>query len=100
MSEQARVNAEGQCLRVTGPLDFETVLRLEREGERWLREQGSADCCIDLSGVSFCNSAGTALLLSWQRTAHATGKHLSIENPPENLLAMVRLGGLESVLLK
>jgi phospholipid transport system transporter-binding protein len=83
---------------VDGVLDFASVIPLEKEGETWLREQAPASCRLDLSGVSGCNSAATALLLSWLRTARAAGKTLAVDNVPQGLRALMHLAGLEDVL--
>jgi phospholipid transport system transporter-binding protein len=86
------------CMRVEGVLDFNTVIPLEPRGAAWLREQAPAACRLDLSGVTRSNSAGTALLLSWLRAAHAVDKNLAIENVPQSLRGMMHLAGLEDVL--
>jgi len=85
-------------MRVAGGIDFASVLLLEREGEAWLKGQAPAECRVDLSAVSSCNSAATALLISWLRTATAAGKTLAIEQVPQNLEALLRLGGLDDLL--
>lgn len=83
---------------VIGEVDFASVVSLEPEGEHWLREQAPAVCHLDFTGLSRCNSAVMALLLSWLRTARAMNKNLVIENIPEGLLGQMHLAGLEDIL--
>lgn len=98
MSIAASLAFTGDCMRVAGAVDFDSVLALEREGDAWLRGAAPVKCRVDLSAVSRCNSAGTALLLSWRRTAAAVGKVLAIEQVPPGLEALIHLGGLDDAL--
>ena len=98
MNEPAQLVFDGDRMRVCGVVDFATVVELEQQGAKWLREQAPPVCRLDLGGVSRSNSAGTALLLSWLRTARVLGKDLSIENVPVTLRKMMLLAGLEDVL--
>jgi anti-anti-sigma factor len=98
MSIAASLAFTGDCMRVAGEVDFASVVALERDGEAWLRGAAPVNCRVNLSAVSDCNSAGTALLLSWRRTAAAVGKVLAIEQVPQSLAALIHLGGLDDVL--
>ncbi|MCK7495568.1 MAG: STAS domain-containing protein [Comamonadaceae bacterium] len=63
------------------------------------RKQARRQCVVSTwASVSRSNSAGTALLLSWLRTARVLGKDLAIENVPVTLRKMMLLAGLEDVL--
>jgi phospholipid transport system transporter-binding protein len=85
-------------MHLSGILDFVTVVSLQTEGDTWLREQAPANCTLDMSGVTQSNSAGTALLLAWLRTAGSSGKSLDVEHIPENLRALMELAGLEHLM--
>jgi phospholipid transport system transporter-binding protein len=98
MNGVARLSFDGAFMRVHGEVDFSSVISLEQQGEAWLFESAPVDCHLDLSGVSRCNSAGTALLLSWLRSARAAGKELTVENIPEGLRGLISLAGLETLL--
>jgi len=95
MSNTASLSFTGDCMRVAGEVDFDSVVALERDGESWLRGPAPVNCRVNLNAVSHCNSAGTALLLSWRRTAAAAGKVLAIEQVPQSLEALIHLGGLD-----
>jgi len=98
MSNTASLSFTGDCMRVAGEVDFDSVVALERDGESWLRGPAPVNCRVNLNAVSHCNSAGTALLLSWRRTAAAAGKVLAIEQVPQSLEALIHLGGLDDAL--
>lgn len=99
MAGVASLSFSDDCMSVAGVIDFVSVIDLEAKGEHWLRERAPLVCRVDLSAVSDCNSAGTALLLSWLRTANSVGKQLNIEHLPQSLSALMRLGGLDRLLL-
>jgi phospholipid transport system transporter-binding protein len=98
VSEAAQLAFDADRMRLSGVVDFVTVISLEQQGEAWLREQAPQRCRLDLGGVSRCNSAGTALLLGWLRAAGSVGKELTIENVPGTLRGMMLLAGLEDML--
>ena len=88
----------GDHMHLSGILDFVTVVSLQPEGDTWLREQAPANCTLDMSGVTQSNSAGTALLLAWLRTACSSGKSLDIAHIPDSLRALMELAGLEHLM--
>ncbi len=98
MSKEASITFTGDSMQLEGVLDFANVVDLQEQGAAWLRDRAPASCRLDLGGVTGSNSAGTTLLLGWLRSAAAAGKHLSIENFPDSLRALMHLGGLDEVL--
>lgn len=96
--DPARLETEQDRILLFGGIDFTNVMALEKRGSSWLREQAPAECRLDLAGVSHCNSAIAALLLSWMRTAQAAGKRIAMENPPAELQGIMELAGLEDAL--
>lgn len=87
-----------ETLRVHGWIDFDTVVNAEPLGRQWLTTQAPQQCYIDLGGVQYSNSAGITLLLSWLRAAADTRKSVTLVRIPDDLLSIIRLGGLEDVL--
>lgn len=85
-------------LVLAGVLDFETVVALDADGSRWLRETAPAACRLDLSGVTHSTSAGVALVLGWLRTAGKAGKRLQITHVPADMAALIRVTGLQALL--
>lgn len=100
MSKLASLSFDKDSARIEGVIDFSTVVELRDAGERWLKDQAPAQCCFDLSGVKECNSAATALLLDWLRTAKAEKKELAITHVPQRLRDLMQLAELEDVLAK
>jgi len=98
MSAGASLEFSEDCMQLSGELDFASVVPLLGEGDAWLRETAPAACRLDMGAVTRCNSAGNALLLAWLRTAAAAGKSLRVEHPPESLVALMQLAGLDKVL--
>jgi phospholipid transport system transporter-binding protein len=59
---------------------------------------GSGDSRFDLSAVKRCDSSAVALLLAWQRAAHARGQHLELEGVPASLCSLASLYGVNSLI--
>jgi len=53
---------------------------------------------IDLDQADCASTAGVALLLEWSTWSRANGKRLSYANAPANLIALVKLNGVEELL--
>jgi|GEM_PF-494605 len=87
-----------ETLHVRGRLDFDSVVSAELLGRQWLTTQALQQCYIDLGGVEYSNSAGITLLLSWFRAAADTKKSVTLTHTPDDLLSIIRLGGLEDIL--
>jgi phospholipid transport system transporter-binding protein len=97
MSSRAILSIDGNTLTLSGELDHESVLRVDAEGQQWLRGQAQVQCNIELSGVTYTSSAGIALLLGWLRVAEQQHKTLHILRAPANLIALAKVGGLEGL---
>jgi ABC-type transporter Mla MlaB component len=100
MTSSATLNISESVARVEGVVDFDSVVSLKTTGEQWLKGNAPAACSFDFSGVSDCNSAATALLLDWLRTAKILNKQVTIVQVPTRLRDLMTLAGLEDVLAK
>ena len=95
-AEPFHVDGDG-TVRVSGPLTFDTVEAVRaaaRAGmgpERW-REGALA---FDLGGVRTADSAGLALLVSWQRAARREGGGIHFRGTPPALRAIAGLCGVD-----
>ncbi len=98
MNEIAKLNIDKDSARIEGVIDFSTVVELRDAGTQWLKNSAPAQCQFDFSGVEACNSAATALLLDWLRTASAVKKDLAITHVPQRLRDLMQLAELEDVL--
>lgn len=98
MNGSATLDFSTDGMHLVGEVDFANVVELAHKGDSWLRERAPDRCRLELGGVTRCNSAGTALLLAWMRTASSAGKQLSVDNPPASLTALMQLSGLQHLL--
>ncbi len=95
---RAALAINGNRLSISGVLDFESVLDLDAKGQEWVAAAAPANCEIDLADVTYSSSVGIALVLGWMRAAQKAGKALSVKNVPADMLALVRVSGLDTVL--
>lgn len=77
-----------------GELDIATVPEL-RERLLGLLGPGVRLLIIDLSGVSFCDVAGLAVLIGTQRRATARGIVVRLAAPRPQVLKLLRITGLD-----
>lgn len=66
--------------------------------DRGLAAIRGGDLAIDLAGVAKVDSAAVALLLAWQRAAHAQGGCLALANVPPALASLATLYGIDALL--
>ena len=64
-------------------------------GEAAIRD---GDSRFDLSAVKRCDSSAVALMLAWQRAAHARGLKLELEVVPASLCSLATLYGVNSLI--
>jgi len=83
-------------LRVSGELSFKTVPAFVASNKNLFGSDDSID--VDLSNVSRADSAGVALLIEWQRQAQKQKKSIYFINTPPQMLAIVRLSGVDDLL--
>src|SRR3712207_158744 len=94
-----QANTSGTCLvvQVSGEMDYQTVSFFRgRIGEEIARSQGRV--VLDLSAVSFCDSAGLSVLLWAWRRAEGAGSVLVLACVPPNLRRMLSMTGVDGVL--
>lgn len=82
-------------LELVGHVDFDNVVSLLREGEVWIDQTAGSDCPVSFAGVTHSNSAGVALIMGLRRHAGHSRKTMRIVHVPENLISIIRLGGLD-----
>ncbi|AEG67846.1 lipid asymmetry maintenance protein MlaB [Ralstonia solanacearum] len=88
-------------LTLSGPLTHREAPRILREGEAQLSQASQAGTVavqVDCAGLSQVDSSALAVLLSWQRTAQATGIALDIAAAPEALRNLATLYGVDALL--
>lgn len=86
-----------QIFSLSGNLTFDTVLALREQGRQFLIDH--ADVQFDLRGVTVCDSSGLALLIDWLRFSKQRGKVISFAHMPEQLLAIAKVSGVDTLVL-
>ncbi len=98
MAPRATVSVSADTLTLSGVLDFDSVLDVDLQGQRWLQGPAATESTVNLSGLSYSSSVGIALLLGWLRVAQQHKKKIRIVALPGNLAALANVGGLNDFL--
>lgn len=98
MDSKINVIINDNVLTLSGVLDHQSVLDASPQGQLWLGTSATQECYLDLGLVTYSNSAGIALLLSWLRTARKYKKNLRIISLPDNISALAQVSGLDELL--
>lgn len=99
MAVWASVCVKGDTLIMTGVLNHETVLEVDKQGRQWISAAEARECKIDLGAITYSSSAGIALLLGWLRMAEQQKKTLQFLQAPASMVALAKVGGLEDLLV-
>ena len=98
MAAEALAVAADGVVRVSGPLTFDTVEAVRRAAARAGAgpDRGREEALtFDLAGVGPADSAGLALLVSWQRAARRAGGRIHFRGTPPALRAIAGLCGVD-----
>ena len=79
---------------IVGELDSGTCGQLAGAFERELASPQLAKLVLDLSGLTFVDSAGTRMLILLERQAGERGTEVDVVPAPEEVTALLRLSGL------
>lgn len=82
--------------RLSGTAGIASARALLEAGSAAFRGQPQVE--LDLSGVSAADGAGLAVLLAWLSRARSAGQTLRFVAMPENLTALARVCGVDSML--
>jgi anti-sigma B factor antagonist len=83
-------------MTVCGELDMATTADL-RDQILTVLQETAAPVIIDLSGVTFCDASGLALLVGAQRRAKRLGLAVVLAGPPRTMSKLLRITGLDRV---
>ena len=88
------------CLtvRFVGELDHAAAAGAMRAVTAAAEEFMPRRCVLDLSGLSFMDSSGVAVILRAKRMLSATGAELVVSSPPEQARRVLLLAGLSPLL--
>jgi anti-sigma B factor antagonist len=83
-----------QVIEVRGELDSGTSEELLETFRQVVAESGTGTITLDLSGVSFVDSAGTRSIILLQREARERGASVTIAAPPADVTELLRTAGV------
>jgi len=84
--------------KLSGRMSFDTAADILRNSEEMFTQHTSIR--VDLSGVTYTDSAGLALLLEWITWANHTVREIRFEGMPKKILDIARTTEVESLLKK
>jgi anti-sigma B factor antagonist len=92
-----RIHQALAVMKLSGVADFHTAPIL-RTGGVELIDQGHRHLVIDLSQVTFCDSAGLNALINIWNTASRAGGSMTLSAVPDKLQRILALTGLDTAL--
>ena len=95
--EACVVKVDDEVLAISGDMVFSTAVRLRVEGERLIPAMRDR-IRINLSQVGRVGSVGISVLMCWIRLAQALGKTIEFVSVPDELLDVIRVGGVDNVI--
>ena len=78
-----------------GELDHHSSRKMLRDLDELLDEYMPRDCALNLSGLSFMDSSGIALIIKVSRRMSALGGRTWIENPSKQPYRVIDAAGIE-----
>ncbi len=92
-----RVDSKGGVLRLqlTGELDHHAAAGAMKEIDGALDRFLPVDCVLDLSGLTFMDSSGIAVILRVHKRMQALGGRAAVINPSRQPLRVLDASGIE-----
>ena len=81
-----------------GELDHHAAGSANRKVEELIEAYFPRDCVIDMSGMTFMDSSGIAVILKAYRQMNAMGGRLWIENVPPQPMRVLDASGIERLI--
>lgn len=82
-------------IHLSGELDHHGAREATRTIDNVLDRYMPRDCALDMSGVSFMDSSGIAVILKAERHMRETGGRCSIENPAIQAMRVIDASGID-----
>lgn len=95
MEIRADYGAGRLVIHMAGELDHHCAREAMSSIERLLDEYMPRDAVLDMSGLTFMDSAGIALILKTERLMRVSGGRASIANPAKQPLRVLDASGIE-----
>jgi stage II sporulation protein AA (anti-sigma F factor antagonist) len=85
-------------MHLSGELDHHSARDAMRGIESALDEYLPRDTALDLSGVTFMDSSGIALMLKVERRMRETGGRCTVENPSRQPMRVIDASGIDRLI--
>lgn len=90
--------ADGRLiLYLKGELDHHSAKHAMKAIEQTMEECLPRQCVLDMSGLTFMDSSGIALILKAHKLAQAQGGRVCVENPTRQVLRVMETSGIERI---
>lgn len=84
-------------LYLQGELDHHSARPAMKAIESEMERALARECVLDMSGLSFMDSSGIALILKAHKVAKAQGGKLWIEHPSRQVMRVMETSGIERI---
>lgn len=91
-------NAGRLVLRLSGELDHHGAKGAMETLDALIDEYLPRDTVLDMSGLTFMDSSGIALILKVQKRMRETGGRISVENPGKQPLRVIDASGIDRII--
>lgn len=81
---------------ISGNLTFSTITNKTLIA---LNPAKNATISLNFKQIKTCDSAGLALIIAWLKSAHKRNLRLYLQNLPDSLLSLAKLGGIEAMII-
>ena len=98
MQITADYNSGRLVIHLAGELDHHSARAALGDIERLLDEYMPRDAVLDMSGLTFMDSAGIALILRTERHMRRCGGRACIENPARQPLRVLDASGIDRMI--
>ncbi len=91
------VTADNQCMYISGVINFNNVMDIERSALLLLAEQDKV-CRVSFSRLTAMNSAGLSLIVSIFTYMNRFNRSVVFEDLPENAIKLSKISDLHTLL--
>lgn len=95
MNISTAFNAGRLTIFLSGELDHHEARCTIRSIDELLDEYLPRDCVLDMSGLSFMDSSGIAVIIRTSRRMKALGGRVWIENPAKQAMRVIDASGID-----
>ena len=95
MTNSSSCSAGRLTVYLSGELDHHEARYTVEAIEELIEEYLPRDCVLDLSGLSFMDSSGIAVIVRAMERMRALRGRISVENPPRQALRVIDAAGID-----